>query len=124
MHSNLIIIGAGPGGYETALTAASRGLKVTLFEAKHLGGTCLNEGCIPTKAFCRNAEVLSTFKDSEAFGIDNFTFEFDWKKVLERKNGIVYQLREGIDQMLKRAKVQVIEGFAKFKDAQTIVCEA
>jgi len=122
MHSSLLIIGAGPGGYETALAAASRGIDVTLFEVSHVGGTCLNEGCIPTKAFCKNAEMLSSFKESETFGIDDFTFGFDWQKVLDRKNGIVEQLRSGVIEMLKRAKVNVVEGFARFKDARTVVC--
>ena len=60
----IIIIGAGPGGYETALLAAKRGVEVVLVEAGHVGGTCLNEGCIPTKSFCRNAEVLDGLRDA------------------------------------------------------------
>ena len=62
----IIIIGAGPGGYETALLAAKRGVEVILIEAGHVGGTCLNEGCIPTKTFCKNAEVLDGLKEAEA----------------------------------------------------------
>lgn len=120
-QSDMIIIGAGPGGYETALAAAKRGMSVTLFEGEQLGGTCLNAGCIPTKCFCRNAEILSQFKDSEQFGIDNFTFEFDFSKVLERKNNVVSTLREGIAGMLAQAKVNVIPEFASFKDTHTVV---
>ena len=63
--SDLIIIGAGPGGYETALAASKRGKSVTLFNGNALGGTCLNEGCIPTKCLCRNAAVISEFKNGE-----------------------------------------------------------
>ncbi len=62
MHSDLIIIGAGPGGYETALGAAHRGKTVTLFNGGALGGTCLNEGCIPTKCLCRDSEMVMQFK--------------------------------------------------------------
>lgn len=62
MKSDIIIIGAGPGGYETALAAAKRDKNVTLFNGTLLGGTCLNEGCIPTKCLCRNAEMISNFK--------------------------------------------------------------
>ena len=119
--SDLIIIGAGPGGYETALAAAHRGLTVTLFEGAHLGGTCLNEGCIPTKCLCKNAEVLTQFKEAEQFGIDNQTFEFDFNKVMARKDEVVTTLRSGIDMMMKQAKVNVVPEYASFKDEKTVV---
>lgn len=118
--SDLIIIGAGPGGYETALAAAHRGKNVTLFEGAHLGGTCLNEGCIPTKCLCKNAEVVSLFKEPEQFGIDNFTFELDFNKIMARKNEVVSTLRQGIEMMMKQAKVNVVSEFASFKDATTV----
>lgn len=120
---DLIIIGAGPGGYETALEAAHRGMSVLLFEGDELGGTCLNRGCIPTKCMCKNAEVLSQFKEAEAFGIDNFTFEFDWGKVQDRKNQVVETLRSGIATMLEQAKVTVVRAFAKFVDPHTVVAD-
>lgn len=119
--SDLIIIGAGPGGYETALAAARQGKNVTLFEGANLGGTCLNEGCIPTKCLCKNAEILAQFKEADKFGIDDFTFEFDFDKVMERKNEVVSTLRAGIDAMMKQAKVNVVSEYASFKDAQTVV---
>lgn len=122
-HSDLIIIGAGPGGYETALAAARRGKSVTLFNGENLGGTCLNEGCIPTKCLCRNAEVISTFKEGEQFGIDDFTFSVDYGKILERKNNVVATLREGIATMLKSAKVNVVNAKASFKDASVVVAD-
>lgn len=120
-HSNLIIIGAGPGGYETALAAARRGMSVTLFNGDRLGGTCLNEGCIPTKCLCRNAEMVASFKEGEKFGIDDFTFSVDYGQILERKNNVVSTLREGIATMLKSAKVNVVEAMASFRDASTVV---
>ena len=119
-HSDLIIIGAGPGGYETALAAAARGKSVTLFNGGRLGGTCLNEGCIPTKCLCRNAEVISTIKESEKFGVDDFTFSVDYNQVLARKQQVVETLRSGIDMMLKKAKVNVVEAMAAFKDEHTV----
>ena len=119
--SDLIIIGAGPGGYEAALKAAKEGLSVTLFNGDKLGGTCLNEGCIPTKCLCRNAEVIATFKNGEEFGIDDFTFAVDYNKILERKNNVVSSLRDGIAMMLKSAKVNVVEAQASFKDAKTVL---
>lgn len=122
MKTDLIIIGAGPGGYETALHAAGAGLTVTLFEGSKLGGTCLNEGCIPTKCLCKNAEVVSEFKEGEKFGIDDFQFSIDFNKVMDRKQNVVDTLRAGIADMMQRAKVNVVEGFAQFKDSQTVVC--
>ena len=121
MKTDLIIIGAGPGGYETALAAAQRGMTVTLFNGANLGGTCLNEGCIPTKCFCRDAEVVSTFKHGDEFGIDDFTFSVDFNKILARKNSVVETLRSGIDVMLTKAKVNVVNAMASFKDEKTVV---
>lgn len=119
----ILIIGAGPGGYETALEAAKRGHDVTLFNGDRLGGTCLNEGCIPTKCLCRNAEVISTFKEADKFGIDDFSFTLDYNKVVERKRDVVDTLRAGIDAMLKAAKVNVVNAVASFKDAHTVTAE-
>lgn len=123
MHSDLIIIGAGPGGYETALDAAKRGKSVTLFEGANLGGTCLNEGCIPTKCLCKNAEVLTQFKEADKFGIDDFQFSFDFNKVMARKNEVISTLREGIASLMKSAKVNVVNAFASFKDSKTVVAD-
>lgn len=113
--ADLIIIGAGPGGYETALAAAKRGKDVILFEGENLGGTCLNAGCIPTKCMCKNAEILSQFKEADKFGIDDFTFQFDFSKVIERKNEVITTLRSGIEAMMTQAKVKVINEFASLK---------
>ncbi len=120
-HSDLIIIGGGPGGYETALKAAQAGLSVTLFNGDRLGGTCLNEGCIPTKCLCRNAEMVGAFKEADQFGIDDFSFTLDFNKVVERKNSVVSQLRDGVAQMLSAAKVNVVNAMASFKDAGTVI---
>lgn len=123
MHSDLIIIGAGPGGYETALEAAHRGMSVTLFNGGALGGTCLNEGCIPTKCLCKDSEIVAQFKEADKFGIDDFTFSVDYGKILERKAGVITRLREGIGVMLKQAGVNVVEGIAQFKDAHTLTAD-
>ena len=123
IHSDIIIIGAGPGGYETALVAARRGKSVTLFNGDRLGGTCLNEGCIPTKCLCRNAEMVASFKEGEKFGIDDFTFSVDYNQILARKESVVSTLREGVASLLKSAKVNVVNAFASFKDASTIIAD-
>lgn len=119
----IIIIGAGPGGYETALDAASRGHEVTLFNGDKLGGTCLNEGCIPTKCLCRNAEMVSAFKEADKFGIDDFTFTLDFNKVVDRKREVVETLRGGVDALLKSAKVNVVNAKASLKDNHTVVAD-
>ncbi|MDE6444750.1 MAG: FAD-dependent oxidoreductase, partial [Muribaculaceae bacterium] len=123
MKSDLIIIGAGPGGYETALTAARRGKNVVLFNGDRLGGTCLNEGCIPTKCLCKNAEIISQFKEGEVFGIDDFSFTLDFAKIMSRKDDVVSNLRSGVDMLLKQAKVTVVNSKATFKDNHTVVAD-
>lgn len=123
MNADLIIIGAGPGGYETALEAAKRGKSVILFNGAHLGGTCLNEGCIPTKCLCRNAEIVSLMEEGKEYGLDNVSFSVDYNTVLSRKNSVVETLRSGIETMLSQAKVTVINSKASFKDAKTVIAE-
>lgn len=118
--SDIIIIGAGPGGYETAVLAAKKGKTVTIIESAKVGGTCLNEGCIPTKAFCRNAAVMDDLKEAETYGIDSCSFTFNFQKVLERKNQVVETLRGGVETLLKQKNIQLVYGKAAFKDAHTV----
>ena len=120
IHSDIIIIGAGPGGYETALDAAARGRKVTLVNGGRLGGTCLNEGCIPTKCMVKDAAVVDTCRDALEFGVREVSYEIDFSKVIERREAVVSQLREGVAGLLKKAGVTVVEGMASFKDAHTV----
>ena len=117
----IIIIGAGPGGYETALVAAKRGVEVVLIEAGHVGGTCLNEGCIPTKAFCKNAEVLDSLREAETFGVTGLSYGFDFGAVTSRKNAVVEQLRGGVEGLLGHKNITLVRGKASFKDPHTIV---
>ena len=108
----ITIIGAGPGGYETALEAAGRGVEVTLVSDGPVGGTCLNEGCIPTKALCRNAEVLETLASASSYGVEALAFGFDYRKVIERKDQTVTTLRSGVEFLLKSRKVNLVYGKA------------
>ena len=117
----IIIIGAGPGGYETALLAAKRGVEVVLIEAGHVGGTCLNEGCIPTKTFCKNAEVLDGLKEAEVFGVTDLSYGFDFSSVALRKNAVVEQLRGGVEGLLGHKLITLVRGKAAFKDAHTVL---
>lgn len=114
MSARLIIIGAGPGGYETALFAARRGFDVTLVEAGEVGGTCLNEGCIPTKAFCRTAALLSELSDAGQFGVGDVSFSFDFSAVAARKNAVVEQLRGGVLDLIAKSKIRLVKGRARF----------
>ena len=123
MNMKIIIIGAGPGGYETALLAAKRGVEVVLIESGHVGGTCLNEGCIPTKAFCKNAEVLDGLREAEAFGVTGLTYGFDFKAVAARKNAVVEQLRGGVEGLLGHKLITLVRGKASFKDAHTVTVD-
>jgi dihydrolipoamide dehydrogenase len=117
----LLIIGAGPGGYETALAAAKRGVEVVLVEAGPVGGTCLNEGCIPTKSFCKNAQLLEQLREAEAFGVSDLAYNFDFKAVTARKNAVVEQLRGGVESLLSHKLITLVRGKASFKDPHTVV---
>lgn len=119
-YGKLLIIGAGPGGYETALLAAREGIEVTLIEKGPVGGTCLNEGCIPTKAFCRHAQMLDELKEAETLGIKNLNYTFDFQTAVDRKELIVGQLRQGVEGLLRHKLIHRIEGTARFVDAHTV----
>lgn len=114
MYTPLLIIGAGPGGYETALLAAKRGLSVVIIEESFVGGTCLNEGCIPTKSFCKNAQVIADLKENELYGIEKLDYSFNFKAVTERKNKIVEQLRKDVETLLSQKLIQLVKGKARF----------
>ena len=119
----IIIIGAGPGGYETALLAAKRGVEVVLIESGHVGGTCLNEGCIPTKSFCKNAEVLDGLREAGAFGVTGLSYGFDFGAVTARKNAVVEQLRSGVEGLLSHKNITLVRGKAAFKDDHTVLAD-
>jgi dihydrolipoamide dehydrogenase len=116
----IIIIGAGPGGYETAVLAAKRGVETVLIEAGPVGGTCLNEGCIPTKSFCKNAEFVDQLQESEIYGVGKLDFKLDFTRIAERKNAVVEQLRSGVESLLKNKLITLVRGRAFFKDEHTV----
>ena len=110
---DIIIIGAGPGGYVTAIRAAQLGMKTAIIEKKHLGGICLNWGCIPTKALLRTAEIYDFIKHAGDYGLSVGKASFDLKKVVERSRGVSKQLNAGVGHLLKKNKVTVIDGTAR-----------
>jgi len=111
---DLCIIGAGPGGYVAAIRAAQLGLKVVVVEGNHLGGICLNWGCIPTKALLRCSEINHLLHNLDQFGFSADNIKFDFNKVIERSRGVAKKLSGGIAGLLKKNKVEVIDGFASF----------
>ena len=117
----ILIIGAGPGGYETALEAARRGWKVTLVEGGHVGGVCLNEGCIPTKAYCRSAEIVEEIRACGEFGISAGECRVDFASVKARKDRIVAELRGNVEALLEASGVRLVRGMARFRDAGTVL---
>lgn len=118
--ADLIIIGAGPGGYRAAEHAARHGLSVVIIEKEYAGGTCLNCGCIPTKTLARNAEVLLTLKESEVFGIQAGETSLDFQQVMARKQQVVEQLRSGVETLMKQPGITLVYGTAHFQDAHTV----
>lgn len=116
----IIIIGAGPGGYETALLAVKRGVETIIIESGPVGGTCLNEGCIPTKSFCKNAEYVDQLRESEIYGVGKVDFVLDFQKVIERKNAVVEQLKAGVESLLSHKLIRLVRGQASFKDQHTV----
>lgn len=115
----LIIIGAGPGGYECAVRAARHGLDVHIIDhAGHLGGTCLNEGCIPTKCLCRTAEVAETVRQASQYGVDvpDKSESIDFHAAILRKNGVVDKLRDGIRTLLQMPGITMHDGYARFEN--------
>ncbi|WP_330643485.1 dihydrolipoyl dehydrogenase [Anaerotignum propionicum] len=117
---SLIVIGGGPGGYVAAIRGAQLGADVTLIEKNRLGGTCLNVGCIPTKALLHAAEIMEEMNHAAEYGIKVKAEGYDWKQVLAKKRAVVNQLVGGVTGLLKANKVKVIEGEAAFTGTKTL----
>jgi len=121
LTKRIAIIGAGPGGYVAAIRAAQLEAQVYLIENREIGGTCLNRGCIPTKTYFRNAQILSDLRNSHEFGIKVEGFSLDGKALLERKNKVVNDLVSGIERLIgSYQNIELIQGKASFKDKNTL----
>jgi dihydrolipoamide dehydrogenase len=110
---DVVIVGAGPGGYVTAIRAAQLGMSVAVVEANHLGGICLNWGCIPTKALLRSAEIYHYMKHAKAYGLSCDGAGFDLDAVVKRSRAVSKQLNSGVGHLLKKNKVTVLDGWGK-----------
>ena len=122
---DLVIIGSGNGGYIPAIRASQLGMQVALVEkSEHLGGTCLNWGCIPTKALLKTAEMLHDLKRGEDFGIKTSGVEFDYAQAAKHKDEVVGQLRKGVQGLMKKNKVQVFTGVCSFVEPKKLKVES
>lgn len=117
---DIIVIGAGPGGYVAAIRAAQLGLKTAVVDRQHLGGICLNWGCIPTKALLRSAEIYNYMKEAKNFGLSVKDIQFDIKAIVERSRGVAKRLNSGVDMLLRKNKVDVIWGEASIESVGVV----
>jgi len=115
MKYNIVVIGAGPGGYVAAVRAAQLGAKVAVIEKDEVGGTCLNRGCIPTKTLAYGAELLNNIRRASEFGIATGEVKVDFSRLVERKNKVVSQLVMGVNYLIKKNKIDLIKGTARLQ---------
>lgn len=117
---DLVVIGAGPGGYVAAIRAAQLGLRTAVVERDAVGGICLNWGCIPSKALLKNAEVIHLFQRAEEFGVVFDNVRYDFGKAIARSRTVVGQLAKGVETLLRKNKVRLIKGEARLKSREKI----
>lgn len=120
---DIVIIGAGPGGYTAALKAAELGMKTAIVEARKIGGTCVNKGCIPTKALLHASNLFHIMQNSDAFGVSTDFISFDFKKMQKYKKEAVVKYREEIEMALEKCQVEVIHGTAILRRNRTVEVE-
>ena len=117
---DMIVIGAGPGGYVAAIRGAQLGLKVAIVEREHMGGICLNWGCIPTKAMLRSSEIFHLMNRAEEFGLSADNINYDLEAVVKRSRGVASKLNAGIGHLLKKNKVDTFMGDASIASKNTV----
>ena len=120
---DVVVIGAGPGGYPAAIRAAQLGASVAIVERERLGGTCLNFGCIPTKALIASADAYHRLGDMKSLGVSVERATLDYAAMIERKDKVVGQLRDGVAQLLTANGVRQFAGAAAFRDRETIAID-
>ena len=120
---DVVVVGAGPGGYVAAIRAAQLGMSAAVVEREHLGGICLNWGCIPTKALLRSAEVYHLMQRAEEFGLKAKEISFDLTKIVERSRTVAGQLNAGVKHLLRKNKVQVLDGHGRLAGKGKVAVE-
>src|SRR5690606_10467680 len=117
---DIIVLGSGPGGYVTAIRASQLGFKTAVIEKESLGGVCLNWGCIPTKALLKSAQVFDYLKHAEDYGLTLEKADKDFTKVIQRSRGVAEGMSKGVQFLMKKNKIDVIEGFGKLKPGKKV----
>ncbi|MFD2518994.1 dihydrolipoyl dehydrogenase [Salinimicrobium flavum] len=117
---DIIVLGSGPGGYVTAIRASQLGFKTAVIEKENLGGVCLNWGCIPTKALLKSAQVFDYLNHAEDYGLKVNKVEKDFGAVIKRSRGVADSMSKGVQFLMKKNKIDVIEGFGKLKAGKKI----
>ena len=120
MKYDVIVLGSGPGGYVTAIRASQLGFKVAVIEKENLGGVCLNWGCIPTKALLKSAQVFDYLKHASDYGLSVSSFDKDFTAVVGRSRGIADGMSKGVQFLMKKNKIDVIDGFGKMKPGKKV----
>lgn len=123
MPYKVVVIGGGPGGYVSAIRAAQLGASVALVEKGNVGGTCLNRGCVPTKALAAGAEVIHTVRRASEFGVGTGEITVDFGRLMERKDQVVGRLVQGVEFLLRKNKVELIKGTARLSGKGRVVVE-
>ncbi len=124
MKYDIIVLGSGPGGYVTAIRASQLGFKVAVIEKENLGGVCLNWGCIPTKALLKSAQVFDYLKHASDYGLSVSSFDKDFTAVVSRSRGIADGMSKGVQFLMKKNKIDVIDGFGKMKPGKKVAVTA
>jgi dihydrolipoamide dehydrogenase len=120
MKYDIVVLGSGPGGYVTAIRASQLGFKVAVIEKENLGGVCLNWGCIPTKALLKSAQVFDYLKHASDYGLSVSSFDKDFSAVVSRSRGIADGMSKGVQFLMKKNKIDVIDGFGKMKPGKKV----
>ena len=120
MKYDIIVLGSGPGGYVTAIRASQLGFKTAIVEKESLGGVCLNWGCIPTKALLKSAQVFEYLKHAGDYGLSVKEFDKDFDAVVKRSRGVADGMSKGVQFLMKKNKIDVIEGFGKLKTGKKV----
>jgi dihydrolipoamide dehydrogenase len=120
MKYDIIVLGSGPGGYVTAIRASQLGFKVAVIEKENLGGICLNWGCIPTKALLKSAQVFDYLKHASDYGLTVSAFDKDFSAVVKRSRDVAEGMSKGVQFLMKKNKIDVIDGFGKVKPGKKV----
>jgi dihydrolipoamide dehydrogenase len=124
MKYDVIVVGSGPGGYVTAIRASQLGFKTAVVEKENLGGVCLNWGCIPTKALLKSAQVYDYLKHVDAYGLKAEAIDKDFDAVIKRSRGVAEGMSKGVQFLMKKNKIDVIDGFGKVKTGKKVAVTA